>query len=492
MVKNQLASRQVYNPPIMRTFRIAVLSACVLGLSIGLATRQQPGKEDAAIEGDWIGTLAAGGTNLRLAFHVTRNPAGQLAGTMDSVDQGAMGLKIETVNVTGDVVRFELKAPAAAFEGKFSADRSQIDGAWIQGGASLPLVLKRGTAEAPKRPQEPKRPYPYTNEQVTYQNKAAGITLAGTLTLPRGASPVPAVILITGSGPEDRDETVFGHKPFLILADHLTRNGLAVLRVDDRGVGGSSGKTSAGTSEDFAGDVQAGIDFLKARREVDPKRIGLIGHSEGGLIAPIVAVRSSDVAFIVLMAGPGLPGEDILYLQAAAIAKAGGATDAQVSANRALQEQIFRVVKEEQDPAATSARLRLLRDQILSGVPEAQKAAASGMLDAQMSAVSTPWFRYFLSYDPRPALSKVKCPVLAIIGERDLQVPYERNLEAIDAALKAGGNGSVTLVRLPGLNHLFQTATTGSPSEYTSIEETMSLAALNAVTEWIKKVSGLR
>jgi len=240
------------------------------------------------------------------------------------------------------------------------------------------------------------------------------------------------------------------------------------------------------------GAADLGHHHHETRKEIDPKRIGLVGHSEGGLIAPIVATRSSDVAFIVLMAGPGLPGDEILYLQAAAIAKAGGAADAQVSANRALQEQIFRVVKEEQDPAAASARLRQLRDQILSGVPEPQKAAASRMLDSQMAAVSTPWFRYFLSYDPRPALSKVKCPVLAIIGERDLQVPYERNLEAIGAALKTGGNTSVTLVHLPGLNHLFQTATTGSPSEYTRIEETMSPAALDAITEWIQKVAGSR
>lgn len=468
------------------------MSILVLVLLSLLISPVQAAPQAAAIDGDWIGTLAAGGANLRLAFHITRDPAGQLAATMDSLDQGAMGLKIETVNVTGDVVRFEVKAPPAAFEGKFSADRSQIEGAWMQGGASLPLVLKRGTAERPKRPQEPARPYPYIDEEVTYRNKAAGITLAGTLTLPRATSPAPAVILITGSGAEDRDETVFGHKPFLILGDHLTRNGIAVLRVDDRGVGGSSGKTSEGTSDDFAGDAQAGLDYLKTRKEIDPKRIGLIGHSEGGLIAPIVATRSSDVAFIVLMAGPGLPGDEILYLQGAAIAKAGGATDAQISANRGLQEQIFRVVKEEQDPAAASAKLRQLRDLILSGVPEGQKAAASGMLDSQMAAVSTPWFRYFLSYDPRPTLSKVKCPTLAIIGERDLQVPYERNLEAIGAALKAGGNTSVTLMQLSGLNHLFQNATTGSPSEYTRIEETMSPAALNAITEWIQKVSGLR
>ena len=472
----------------MRTFmRIALVFACLAAAFVG-RVHAQP----AAVEGDWFGTLAAGAANLRLAFHIKRAEGALLSGTFDSLDQGAMGLRIETVTFNGSTVRFEMKAPLASFEGTLAADGSRISGTWMQGGATLPLVLTRGVPKPPNRPQEPKRPYPYADEEVVYQNKAAGIALAGTLTLPRATAPVPAVILISGSGPEDRDETVFGHKPFLVLADYLTRNGIAVLRVDDRGVGGSSGKTSAATSDDFAGDVQAGIDYLKGRKEIDPKRIGLVGHSEGGLIAPIVATRSADVAFIVLMAGPGLPGDEILYLQAAAIGKASGAADAQLAANRTVQEQIFRIVKEEKDLTLMTARLQELKQQILSGVPDAQRGAASGMLDAQMAAVATPWFRYFLAYDPRPALEKVKCPVLAIIGERDLQVPFQPNLDAIGAALAKGGNTSVTLMHPPALNHLFQQATTGSPAEYTRIEETMAPAALEAISSWIKKVAALK
>ncbi len=461
-------------------------------LLLWLTAPFQAAPPPSTVEGDWIGTLTAGVASLRLAFHVTRDPAGRLAGTMDSLDQGALGLKIETVNVTGDVVRFELKAPLAAFEGRLSADRSQINGAWTQGSASLPLVLSRGKAEPTKRPQEPARPYPYNDEDVTYRNITAGITLAGTLTLPRGTAAAPAVILITGSGAEDRNEAVFGHKPFLVLADHLTRSGIAVLRVDDRGVGGSSGKVEDATSEDFAGDVAAGIEYLKTRREIDPKRIGLIGHSEGGLIAPITASRSSDVAFIVLMAGPGLRGDEILYLQGAAIAKAGGASDAAMAANRTAQERVFAILKTEKDPVAARAQLKQVLDEVVAAAPEAQKQAMGAMMQAQIDQVNTPWFRYFLSYDPRPALSKVKCPVLAINGELDLQVPFMQNLDAIGTALRMGGNTNVTLVHLPGLNHLFQTAATGSPAEYTRIEETIAPAALQVITEWIRKVSGSR
>jgi pimeloyl-ACP methyl ester carboxylesterase len=464
----------------------------VLLLSLALIGTRQAAAP-AAIEGDWTGSVAVGAAPLRLVVHIKRTADGGFVATLDSPDQGATGLPIETVTVTGDTVRLEMKTPPAVFEGKRSADGTAIDGAWVQGGASFPLTLRRGAgAGAPKRPQEPKPPYPYSEDAVTYDNKAAGITLAGTLTLPRAAAAAPAVILISGSGAQDRDESVFGHKPFLVLADHLTRNGIAVLRVDDRGVGGSSGKTSDATSDDFAGDVQAGLDYLKTRKEIDSKRIGLVGHSEGGLIAPIVAARSSDVAFIVLMAGPGLPGEDILYLQGTAIAKAAGATDQQVEANRGLQAQIFRIVKEEKDPAAAAAKLRQFGDQILSGVPEAQRAMAKRQVDAQIAGASSAWFRFFLTYDPRPTLAKVKVPVLAVTGELDLQVPDERNLEAIGTALKAAGNTNVTLLSLPGLNHLFQRATTGAPSEYGRIEETMAPAALEAIAGWIGKITARR
>jgi pimeloyl-ACP methyl ester carboxylesterase len=463
------------------------LLACarlLLMMTVTASVASQPQGAPLPIEGDWQGSLAAGGTTLRLALHVVRDAAGALSAKFDSLDQGATGIPFDTVTVTGDVVRFELKAANAVFEGRMSDDRRQIEGRWTQGGGSAPLVLTRGLPAAAQRPQLPAKPYPYNEEQVTYQNKAAGITLAGTLTTPKGL-PAPAVILITGSGAEDRDETIFGHKPFLILADHLTHAGIAVLRVDDRGVGGSSGKTEDGTSDDFAGDVIAGIEYLKGRKEIDPKRIGLIGHSEGGLIAPIVASRSADVAFIVLMAGPGIPGEEILYLQAAAIARVSGAAEAQIAENRKVQERMFEIIRTEKDPAAARERFAAVRDELVAKVPEAQKAAATAQLNGSFTRISSPWFRYFLSYDPRPALQKVKCPVLAIAGERDLQVPYAENLDAIGAALKAGGNTRVTLVHVPDLNHLFQTATTGSPAEYARIEETMAPAALKIITDWI-------
>jgi pimeloyl-ACP methyl ester carboxylesterase len=445
----------------------------------------QAAPQPADVEGDWIGTLVTPGMSLRLAYHVTHDDAGQLVGTMDSLDQGAMGLKIAAVTVNRDAVRFVFNVPAAAFDGVLSSDRTRIQGTWTQGSASLPLLLTR--AEPPKRPQEPKRPYPYIDEDVRYQNKTAGITLAGTLTLPRVATPAPAVILITGSGPEDRDETLFGHKPFLVLADHLTRQGIAVLRVDDRGVGGSSGNTMAATSEDFATDVLAGVDYLKTRREIDPKRIGLVGHSEGGMIAPIAASRSRDIGFIVLMAGPGLPGDEIVYLQSAAIAKAGGANESAIAANEALQHRIITVVKTETDPQAAETKLNQIVDEMVAAVPDAQKQEVASTLRAQIRSLSTPWFRFFFSYDPRPTLSKVSCPVLAVTGELDLQVPFTENLAAIDAALKGGGNTRSTVVHLPRLNHLFQTATTGSPGEYYSIEETIAPAALDTITGWIQK-----
>jgi pimeloyl-ACP methyl ester carboxylesterase len=455
----------------------------MLLLLLALLTSQAPAQP--SIAGDWQGTLAAAGTNLRLAVHI-KSADGKLSASLDSLDQGANGIPVDSVTVDGDAVTLELKtAVVATFVGKLSADGSTIEGTWTQGGASLPLTLKRGVVAPPKRPQVPVKPYPYLEEQLTYQNKAAGITLAGTLTLPRTTAPVAAAVLISGSGPEDRDETVFGHKPFLVLADYLTRNGIAVLRTDDRGVGGSSGKVDTSTSPDFAADAMAGVEYLKGRKEIDPKRIGLIGHSEGGLVAPIAAVQSPDVAFIVLMAGPGLPGEDILYLQGAAIMKAAGFPEAQITANRRIQETMLGIVKSEKDSEAARARFASARAELLAALPPAQQQAAAAALNAQFERALTPWFRYFLTYDPRPTLSKVKCPVLAVWGDLDLQVPYEPNLAAMAEAFKAGGNTKVTLVHLAGLNHLFQTAKTGTPMEYATIEETMAPAAMKAITDWI-------
>jgi uncharacterized protein len=289
-----------------------------------------------------------------------------------------------------------------------------------------------------------------------------------------------------------------GHKPFLVLADDLTRRGIAALRVDDRGVGGSTGNIGSSTTDDLVGDVLAGVEFLKSRKEIDPRRIGLLGHSEGGLIAPAAAARTNDVAYIVLIAGPGVTGEEILYAQGALIMRADGASDEAVAKQRTLQEQMFAIVKEfdkqtvgqsgpAADDAAVTAREKLTQLVAAASAepPEDQRTAAGTQGAAQARQLLTPWFRYFLKYDPRPALAQVRCPVLAVIGERDLQVPPKANLPEIEKALKTGGNTDYTLRELSGLNHLLQPCKTGSPAEYGQIEETISPEALLVIGEWI-------
>ena len=340
------------------------------------------------------------------------------------------------------------------------------------------------------RPQEPKRPFPYVEEEVTYENRPAGVKFAGTFTRPRGTGPFAAVLLITGSGPQDRDEAVFGHRPFLVLADYLTRRGVGVLRVDDRGVGGSTGNTMEATSEELAADVLAGLEFLKKRADVNPRRIGLIGHSEGGLIAPFVAVRSPDVAFIVMMAGPGLSGEEILYRQGAALLKSTGADERKLARQRSLQERLFTVVKRETDRARAEKALReVIREESAKLSDEEKKGMGdlAAVAEGQLDMVLSPWFRFFLMYDPRPTLMKVRCPVLAVNGEKDVQVLPRENLAAIGEALKAAGNKDYTVKELPGLNHLFQTCRTGALAEYSEIEETIAPAALEVIGDWVVK-----
>ena len=295
-------------------------------------------------------------------------------------------------------------------------------------------------------------------------------------------------MLISGSGAQDRDESILGHRPFLVLADYLTRNGIAVLRVDDRGVGGSTGDVTKATSEDFAGDVLAGVEYLKNRKDINPEKIGLIGHSEGGIIAPLVASRSSDIAFIVLMAGSGINGEELLYTQGKLVLKAMGTSDTLISWHRDFQEQMFSVVKQKLDSAGSVQKLNEIIDKALIKLTDEEKMAL-GLSDEtahlQVTTLLSPWFRFILTYDPQPVLLKVKCPVLAIIGEKDLQVAPKENLRAIEEALKTGGNKNYTVKLLPGLNHLFQTAETGSPAEYMLIEETISPLALETITQWV-------
>jgi pimeloyl-ACP methyl ester carboxylesterase len=441
------------------------------------------------LEGIWQGTLKAGAIELRLVFHFDKKKDGGYRCAMDSIDQGAKGLPFDEVNIKDRSVHAGMKQIGGLFEGDLSEDGSKLAGTWKQSGAVMPLTLKR-VDKVPQlqRPQMPQKPYPYAEEEVSYENKKDKVKLVGTLTLPRAKGPFPAVLLITGSGPQDRDETIFGHKPFLVLADFLTRRGVAVLRVDDRGVGASTGSTAQATTANFADDVVAGIEFLKGHKQIDAHRIGLLGHSEGAIIAPMVASRSPDVAFIVLLAGTGLCGEEVMYLQGQAGLKLGGANEDQLKLQRQLQRRIFDVVRAEKDDEAAAKKINLALDEEFARLKDDDKkdlAEIKKQVAGQTKLVLTPWFRYFLAYDPRPALRKVRCPVLALNGEKDFQVDAKLNLKEIALALKEGGNKDFTTRELPGLNHLFQSCRTGSLTEYGAIEETIAPAALQTIADWI-------
>jgi len=443
---------------------------------VPVKTEHKPAKP-SDIDGSWLGTLDTGAIKLRVVFHIVNTEDGLMA-TMDSLDQDMKGLPVTSVTRQGTALKLEAKQINGVFEGTISPDLATISGTWSQGGGTLPLVLKKvkDTAELDqRRPQNPVKPYPYREEEVVYENSAQNVKLAATLTIPQGTGPFPAVLLITGSGPQDRDESIMGHKPFLVVADYLTRKGIVVLRADDRGVGKSSGTFSTATAADFATDAEAGIAFLKSRREVMRQKIGLIGHSEGAIIAPIVATGNPDAAFIVMMAGSGVPGEDILVAQSQLIAEASGESPALAEKTANSERAILDLVKSEKDTAALKVELR---EKLAGEVPEAR-------LEAEISQVTSPWFRYFISYDPATALRKVRCPVLVINGEKDLQVPPKQNLPAIRKALEEAGNKHFEIDELPGLNHLFQTAKTGAPSEYGQIEETISPIALEKIASWV-------
>ncbi len=467
-----------------------VLAAAMLTVTATWAA--EPAKSaDKEPAGFWQGTLKVGAIELRVVLNVTAGTDGGLTAILDIPDQGAKGIPIEGITVKDKDVQLDLKKLAASFEGKLSDDGKEIAGTWKQGGTDYPLTFKR-LDKAPDygRPQDPKKPYPYAEEEVTFENQKAGVKFTGTLTLPKGKGPFCAAVMITGSGAHDRDEALMGHRPFLVIADHLTRNGVAVLRYDDRGVGGSTGNKMAVTSADLAEDVLAAVAYLKGRPEIDPKKIGLIGHSEGGMIAPMAAVKSEDVAFLVLLAGPGLSGEEILYRQGELIAKAEKVDDKKIAQQRTMHGKLFAILKKEKDDKAAREQMEALIQEETAKLSDEEKKEAEkrkAVSEAQTKFMLTPWFRYFLAYDPAPTLRRVKCPVLALDGERDLQVPAKADLDAIEQALKDGGNKDVTVKELPKLNHLFQTCETGAPTEYAKIEETFAPAALQLISDWIGK-----
>ena len=457
---------------------------------ISIAIAQSAFALDNNFAGTWQGTLKIQTMELRVVFHLQSDSTGAMKATLDSPDQGAKGIPVDNVAMRKDSLILTINAIGGSYEGMVHPGDSVITGTWKQRGASLPLDLHRiqSVAEV-RRPQEPKPPFPYDAEEVSYPNVDAGITLAGTFTKPKTGGPFPALLLITGSGPQNRDEELFGHKPFLVLADYLTRRGIAVLRVDDRGTAKSTGNFGTATTKDFAGDVRAGITYLRSRPDVNVKKIGLLGHSEGGLIAPMVASESKDVAFIVMMAGPSLTGEEILYLQDSLISTAMGAPPKEITKELQLNRKLYSLIRTESDTVK-------LQKEIRSAVRESMTADSATLgkindeaVDAAVRQLISPWFRFFVTYDPNPALEKVTCPILALDGSKDLQVPAKENIEGLEKAFKASGNKNATAKLLPGLNHLFQKSETGAPLEYGKIEETINPDALKVIGDWIEGVT---
>jgi pimeloyl-ACP methyl ester carboxylesterase len=459
----------------------------ILLLIIGFTTLNGWGQD---ITGSWNGLLKIQMYQLRLVFHIQKTESGYSA-TMDSPDQGAKDIPVTSVNCENSILKIADTKMGFEYEGKLGDD-GNITGTFKQAGQMFPLNLSRRTVEKEKlsRPQEPVKPYPYYEEEVTFENIDDGITLSGTLTLPQKEGVYPAVILISGSGANNRDEEILEHKPFLVIADYLTRNGIAVLRYDDRGTAASTGNFQTATSYDFSKDAEAGLKYLQTRKEINHSKTGMAGHSEGGIIASMVAARNDDVAFIVSLAGSGIRGDQILLMQQELFYQASGASEEALKQVRSLNTDILNIVLQSTDLERLKTDLTDYIKKTVKSIPESEKTKViyddDNFISSKVNYVANPWMQYFIKYDPAPTLTKVKCPVLALNGEKDLQVSAKVNLEAIAAALEKGGNRNVTIKELPGLNHLFQECQTCTITEYASIEQTFSPVALNEILTWIK------
>lgn len=457
--------------------KILALMICLISLLISNLTAQD-------ITGDWNGVLEVMGTQVTLVFHIQQTDSG-FTGTLDSPDQGAMGMPFTAVEYNDEKLILREANIGAFYEGVPAAD--SIAGTWNQGGQTFELNMFREKVEKKtyRRPQEPEKPYPYFEEEITFENIRDSLTLAGTLTLPDENGSFPAVILISGSGPQNRNEEVFGHRPFLVLADYLTRQGIAVLRYDDRGTAESTGNFGTATSQDFANDVLSAIDYLRSRDEIDHEEIGLIGHSEGGLIAPIVVNRSDDVDFLILLAGTGVKGKEISRMQGRTL------LDVEVSDKDAYD----RFIDETIEIAASGKPTEIKKEELTQHYKNSKKIMSEllpdginfdSFVEQQVEGALRPWSQFFYNHDPANELRKITIPVLSLIGSNDVQVPPDMNHPPIQKALQEAGNKDVTIKELDGLNHMFQESETGSMLEYSEIEQTFSPIALDEVSTWIK------
>jgi pimeloyl-ACP methyl ester carboxylesterase len=467
--------------------RITLFTLFLISLMISNALYAQDIINKKIITGSWLGKLNTGAIELRAIFNLSITGNDSLIATLDSPDQGVKNIKLGQVTLTGEVIKISAPALMGEYNGTIKND-TLIEGTWKQAGNTMALNLaKLKTAFTVKRPQEPKPPFPYTSEEVTFINDKFNIKLAGTLTIPSCKSPFKTVILITGSGPQNRNEELLGHKPFLVIADYLSRYGIAVLRYDDRGVGNSQGNYSEATSADLATDAEAAFNFLKNYPKINNKEIGLVGHSEGGLIAPIVAASNPEIGFVVSLAGPGVTGQQIIIRQSQDISRLSGEKESAIRENTETTKKLYAVLRKEKDNKKAEVKiLALYRDsEQKKKLSKEVTEKAVNQLKMSFGANQYTWFRYFITTDPSTFWKNVECPVLALNGEKDVQVAAHENLPAIEKALKSGGNKNVKVIKLPGLNHLFQHCKTGLPSEYGAIEETFSPEALKIISDWI-------
>ncbi|MGE5680556.1 MAG: alpha/beta hydrolase family protein [Bacillota bacterium] len=451
---------------------------------------QQKDSSEKPISGYYKGYIEILGQKLNIEVKFTSGKD-SLNGTIDIPQQGAHGLALSEIKYASPKIHFELPNPAmparvAIFDGELKD--STVSGQFKQLGMTGVFTLK--IAEEVLEKDEP---VPYKQEEVSFKN--GDIKLAGTLTYPERKGKFPAIIMITGSGPQNRDEELFGFKPFKIIADHFTRAGFAVLRYDDRGVGGSTGSTRNSTTEDFASDALSAVEFLKTLPEIDPLKIGLCGHSEGGIVAPLAASRSNNVAFIILISGTGVTGEGIIKAQTQLLMKASGQTDQAIEEQIKLQQKIFNAVRTNEGWDEVKAIIfkdmeksfNSLSDEVKKQIPD-KVVYINKTVEAQIDAERTPWFRYFIDYDPLPALEKVKCPVLMLFGQKDLQVPTELNRDWMIKALEKGGNKNYTVKEFPDANHLYIKAVTGGAEEYATLEKKFVPGFLDFMTGWLKKL----
>ncbi|MCC2972004.1 S9 family peptidase [Massilia sp. IC2-476] len=460
------------------------MKSTLLGLLAAFTLAASPAHAVDA-SGHWKGSIA---NSLHLFLQFGKTADGKWEGTLKVPQQG-FTTKVDQLEVGAEQLGFKLLPLNAGFTARWSEQDKAWIGTWSQNGQTVPLRLERSEATAGqlRRPQLEAiaaRQASYTSLDVGFANPAGGgHALAGSFTVPRGKGPFPAVVLVHGSGPIDRDETILGHKPFLVLADHLSSRGIAVLRYDKRGVGKSGGVYGSATTDDFASDAEAAVAFLRGRAEVDATRIGMVGHSEGGMIAPMVAARDPKLAFVVMLAGPGVRGELLMVEQLALAARAAGAPAEAVDRERALNRAVFAAIVAEARPEVAGDKARQIMEE-----GERKGILPPGTAAVRARAFTTPWFHNFLRHEPGRVLQSVRQPILALNGERDLQVPAELDLSAIRAAL--AHNPRAVVEELPALNHLFQTARTGAASEYAQIEESVAPLALNTVSAWILATVG--